>query len=403
MSSSEPEKHTILVVDDEPTILKSLRRMLQSQYHVLTTSSVEEAFALLEQNDVHVVMSDQRMPEMNGVEFLAIVKDLYPDCARVLFTGYTDTQSAIEAINSGQVYCYIPKPCVPSELKLMLRQATEHYDLVRERRRLLEQLRDINGQLERRNKDLQVANNKLQELDRLKNVFMEVVSHELNTPIAIAQGYTVIMHRELNDATSPTLKKAAQGILKSTTRLGKITDKILKVLHSQTPQVTLQLERVSLSELCERVHETVSPFLGKRAQTLCIQCASELEAIIDNQMITDAVVNLVVNAIKFSPDGDTITLGATIDDTDESRIRIDVIDTGVGIKSEDLPRIFQPFFGTFDSRHHSSGDFEFGKRGIGLGLSIVKKFAELHNGEVSVVTERQKGSHFAIFLPQSPC
>ena len=396
MASSIHRRHTLLVLDDEIPILNAIRRLLRDDYEVLTTTSVDEAFQHLETRPVHLVMSDQRMPEMSGVEFLTFVKECYPDCVRILFTGYTDTQSAIEAINSGKVYCYIPKPWDPEELKLMLSQAAGRYDLAQERGRLMAKLRDANEALEERNRELEIANKKLQELDHLKNVFMEVVSHELNTPISIIQGYAFLLKREMKPRASATTRHAVEGIKSSTLRLENITNKIFKVLHSQTPHVVVRPSHLRIEDLLSRVEEVVSPFLSKRRQTLRIEVDEALSATFDAQMITDALVNLVMNAIKFSPDGRTITLRAT---SDASSTHIRVIDQGVGIWPRDLPRIFQTFFGTFDSKHHSSGDFEFEKRGIGLGLSIVKKFVQLHGGQVSVVTERGVGSTFTLHLP----
>ncbi len=398
MTSEQPtRRHTLLVVDDEEPILTSIKRLMQPQYEVLTTSSIDEAFQILESQAVHLVMSDQRMPEMSGVEFLTFVKECYPDCVRILFTSYTDLHSAVDAINSGKVYGYVPKPWDPEELKLMLSQASGHYELAMERQRLMQQLRQTNAALEDRNEELEVANEKLKELDRLKDVFMEVVSHELNTPISIIQGYTFLLRREMPPRPAPAFKLALAGIQSSTHRLENITHKIFKVLESQAPPQALMRPTITpIEALFECVKEAVSPFIKKRRQKLRVDCPEGLLAFVDAQLIVDALVNLVMNAIKFSPDGRTITLKAV---PSPACLRLMVIDEGIGVRPQDLPRIFQTFFGTFDSKHHSSGDFEFEKRGIGLGLSIVKKFARLHGGAVSVVTELGRGSTFTLHLP----
>lgn len=395
MQVDSTTRHTILVVDDEEAILTAVERLLRREYDVLTASSVDQAFALLRAQPVHIVMSDLRMPDMSGVEFLTFVKEGYPNCVRILFTGYTDTNSAIEAINSGSVYCYIPKPWDPEELRLLVAQAAERYELGRERRMLLSQLRETNEVLEKRNVELEAANSKLRDLDRLKSVFMEIVSHELNTPIAILQGYTFLLGRELGEQHPRHIEALRQ----STGRLQSITQKMLAALEGNRVEADLEVAPTNIHQLFEGVRDTVAPFLGKRDQQLDIDCARDFTLELDGDKISDAVLHLVINAIKFSPDGATVRLHAQRDpDTGEHLLQ--VIDHGVGINDDDLTGIFDPFFGTFASQHHSSGDFGFQKRGIGLGLAIVRNFAELHGGRVEVETELGAGSTFTIRLPR---
>ncbi len=387
-------KHTILVVDDEEAILTAVERLLRRSYRVLTASSVDAAFALLRAEPVHLVMSDLRMPDMSGVEFLTFVKEGYPHCVRILFTGYTDTNSAIDAINSGSVYCYIPKPWDPEELRLLIAQAAERYELGRERRMLLLQLRETNEVLERRNLELEAANSKLRDLDRLKTVFMELTSHELNTPIAILQGHTFLLGRELGEQHPRHIEALRQ----STARLQNITQKMFAALEGNKVEATLELAPARVVDLLEGVRATVVPFLVKRDQTLEIDCPSDLEMDVDAAKITDAVLHLVINAIKFSADGQTVRVSAAVAQTGEVHLR--VADDGIGISDDDLLGIFDPFFGTFANQHHSSGDFGYQKRGIGLGLAIVRNFAELHGGSVDVETKLNAGSTFTIRLPR---
>ena len=386
--------HTILVVDDEAAILRAIARLLRREYNVLTASNVERAVELLRLNQVHLVMSDQRMPSVSGVEFLTYVKEHFPHCVRILFTEYTETQSAIDAVNSGSVYCYIPKPWDPEELRLLIAQACERYELARERRLLLAQLQETNEILERRNSELESVNAKLKDMDRLKTVFMEVISHELNTPIAIIQGYAALMSRGQGDA-APT--RDIQAIQKSATRIENITTKIFKVLESNDPAVRLETNDVALSELLEPVRSTVGPFLRQRSQVLNVKCPADLRAELDVEKIQDALINLLMNAIKFSSNNSTIHLTVR---PESDGVLIEIADQGIGIATEDISEIFHPFFGTFDSIHHSSGIFEFGKRGIGLGLAIVKNFVELHGGKVDVASKSGEGSTFWIWLPR---
>ena len=120
--------YKILIVDDEPANLRSLERLFRGEYEVLTAESGAEALKLLEQHDVALLITDQRMPEMTGIELLQKTVPLRPRMVRIILTGYTDVDALVEAINSGQVYRYVGKPWNNDELKLTVKRALEHYE-----------------------------------------------------------------------------------------------------------------------------------------------------------------------------------------------------------------------------------------------------------------------------------
>ena len=135
-------KHPILLVDDEPEILFSLRGLLRRDFELHTANSGAEALEVLHKHPVHVIMTDQRMPEMTGVELLRRSRGGSPEAVRMIFTGYADIKAVIDAINHGQIYRYLTKPWDPDELLAVLRQACDYYDRIAERRRLLLDLRE---------------------------------------------------------------------------------------------------------------------------------------------------------------------------------------------------------------------------------------------------------------------
>lgn len=137
---AETRKHTLLIVDDEEEILRSLRGLLRLEFEVHTATSGREALEILEQQPIHVVLSDQRMPEMAGVELLSVARGERPRAIRVMFTGYADVKAVIEAINQGQIFRYVTKPWDPDELVAILRQASEEYERQAEQRRLFADL-----------------------------------------------------------------------------------------------------------------------------------------------------------------------------------------------------------------------------------------------------------------------
>jgi CheY-like chemotaxis protein len=139
----------ILVVDDEEAILETMTFTFEDDYEVLTSSSARDALALLErEGPVAVVISDQRMPEMTGVEFLARVFAMHPTTVRIILTGFADMDAIIRAINDGHVYAYITKPWEPDQLKQVVRRAVDHHALAVENERLVGDLRGANVFLE---------------------------------------------------------------------------------------------------------------------------------------------------------------------------------------------------------------------------------------------------------------
>ncbi|MGZ3379041.1 MAG: response regulator, partial [Isosphaeraceae bacterium] len=167
----------VLVVDDEPDVLRSVYDLLRIDYEVVTCQRASEALDHLKAvTDVAVILSDQRMPGMTGIELLQQARLIRPETTRLLFTAYADIHTVSDAINHGHVFRYITKPWGAEELESVIRQAVERHDMIIEKNQLLA--------------ELQTANAKLAEANRLKGIFLEVASHELNTPVTVVLGPT---------------------------------------------------------------------------------------------------------------------------------------------------------------------------------------------------------------------
>jgi len=147
-------RHALLIVDDEKEILRSLTLTFEEDYEVFTASSGAEALEILQQQDIALILADQRMPEMTGAEFLAQTLSINPHIIRIILTGYTDTASLIQAINQGQIYQYITKPWNRQELQIIVRRALERYELSLANQRLLKELQAANEQLATENEFL---------------------------------------------------------------------------------------------------------------------------------------------------------------------------------------------------------------------------------------------------------
>lgn len=380
-------KPCLLVVDDEPDLVQSVKDLLRFDFRVLGATRASEGFKILENESVQVVMSDQRMPEMTGVEFLACLRDRQPDTVRLLFTAFSDLQAVTDAINQGNVYRYITKPFQPDELKAVLRQAFDHYNLHAERKRLLQELQEKNQQLEQANKELLQAN-------ELKRSFIKVASHELRTPLTVVCGLAEL-------AATSGQAGAVQGwvdqIHRASLRLRQRVDQMVDLLQTENFARTLVRQTVDLGDLVVNAAEEIRSFISRRQQRLVMDVPSDLGTLnVDAEKLHDAIVQLLVNAVKFTSDTGTVTLSVRRTLTEAI---ITVADTGKGIDCECLPRLFEPFFTGFDVAHHCSGTFEHNRRGLGLGLSVAKAFVEMHGGRIDVESKVGEGTTFTIHIP----
>jgi signal transduction histidine kinase len=325
------------------------------------------------------------MPEMTGVEVLRQAKHIRPDATRLLFTAYSDIKVIIDAINHGHVFGYVSKPWEPGQLEAVIGQAVDHHNLIAEKNHLVE--------------ELQQANRRLSEANRLKEAFLQVASHELNTPVAVVLGMTELWMMTQAETATSTERAWVERIASGARRLAATVERMLKFVRANEFNPALDLQTVALEPMLREVVSLLDPFLEARSQTIELDLASDLgTAEVDPAKLADILTNLLINAIKFTPDGGTIRLSAG--PAGPHVVRFQVADQGIGIGPNDQPYLFLPFFTGFDTFHHSSGDYQFGKRGIGLGLCLVHAFVKLHGGNVEVTSTPGQGTTFHITMPR---
>ncbi|OIQ87427.1 cyclic di-GMP phosphodiesterase Gmr [mine drainage metagenome] len=204
----EVPQRTLLLVDDEVNIATSLKRLLRSDgYRVLTATSGKEGLELLAVNQVGVIVSDQRMPEMTGVEFLRRVKGLYPETVRIVLSGYTELQSITDAINEGAIYKFLTKPWEDEQLREHIREAFQHYELKQENIRLTSEIEHANEELSEINRDLKLrVAEKAQEIHRNINVLrvsQEILEHLPAAVIGIDDDGVIVVANHQADMLFP--------------------------------------------------------------------------------------------------------------------------------------------------------------------------------------------------------
>jgi signal transduction histidine kinase len=284
------------------------------------------------------------------------------------------------------------KPWDSTELEAIIRQGVEQYELLAERKRLVTELRVANS-------DLLQANEELARAGQLKTAFIEVASHEFNTPITLVLGLTELL-RLCNPTRSDQENEILRQITTSGKQLARLVTNMLTLLRAEDFRKTLERRPIDLSELINRVADQVRLFTHARHIQLHTKLADQMGAFeIDADKVSAVLVNLLTNAIKFTPDGGIVELTARLNDAGGAEII--VRDRGVGLEPQELRHLFQPFFTQLDPSRHSSGDFGFCKRGLGLGLSIAKQFVEMHGGQISAESRDGGGTQVIVHLPRS--
>lgn len=349
-------KHTILCVDDEIDNVDALERLFRKKYSVLKATSGTAALKILDENpQVAIVISDQRMPSMTGVEFLEKVQKTHPETLRILLTGYTDIDSVIAAINQGQIYRYLSKPWDSVDLSHTVDQAVEKYEISRE--------------LRQKNIDLAKALSELKSLDKAKSNFMILINHELKTPLTSILSFVGLLNESnLDDEQKLFVNRIARGADK----LKSIIDDVLLIVRAETNQLKTQFTATSFEQLENLLSEEVRTVIGYKHQTISKKNL-EIKVLADKDLIRQTLSRLVHNAAKFGYDNTEITVSAKSDGT---QAIFCVENIGPQIESAVIDKILRPFYIDEDVMNHSTG--------MGLGLSICQSLLSLHNTKLNI-------------------
>lgn len=375
----------VLVLDDEANILHSIKRQFFFEpFSIHTTTDPQQAFDLLAKGGVKLVISDQRMSAMSGVEFLKQVKDKYPQIIRILLTGHADIQAAEEAVNVGQVYRFITKPWDPEELKRTVRQAISLYDLTIDRQRLFEDIQVMN-------KELLSSNNRLQMMVDRQKEFTSTVSHELRTPLAaMKMALDIVLSGTsgpLTDDQRNFLNKAKSNV----DRLHRLINDILDLTKMEMGKISMKIERGNLSSTIDEAVDAQKSLALNKGLELQVDYPAVNELVFfDKDRILQVMVNLLSNAIKFTEKG-AVTV-KLLYDHDRNIAEVRVCDSGPGIKPEDISKLFEKF-------QQLEGAFNNKTGGTGLGLAICKTIIEAHQGKIWAESQLGQGSQFCFIIP----
>ena len=375
-------ENRILVVDDEKEIRDFLFKALSqiAGFRVELAENGEEALKKIEKEFFDLVLTDLKMPDMDGLQLVAEIAKSKPEILTVLMTGHGSIDSALEAMKRG-ASDYLTKPLNLEEMFVRLQKVLE------EKQRFVK-LRDFAAQLEKANQDLK-------RIDEMKSEFVSIASHELRTPLAsiknavqlILQGKT----GEINENQKKFLSMADRNI----SRLTNILNSLLDLSRIESGKIDMKIEELDPRALIEFILSSLKPQADGKSAQLKIEIGKKLPSVYgDREKVEQILTNLVGNAIKFTPEGGEISVSAQPSPRGGNKLAISVRDSGIGISEDQQEKIFEKFHQVEGSLHRSVS-------GTGLGLAITKGLVEAHHGEIWVESEIGKGSTFTFTLPIS--
>lgn len=282
-----------------------------------------------------------------------------------------------------------------------------------ENARLFDDLKAQHAEIERLNEELALANRELIQMSQAKSDFIDIASHELRTPLTQVRGYTDILDDMIEgESLGPEGgRELTQGLQKAAKRLEEIVDTMFDVAQLDTETMHLNLTRGSVAPIVDAAVRTWATALEERKLTLAVEGLTDLPPITaDGKRLRQVFSHLVQNAIKFTPDGGRIRItGRMLEWTlpQDQAIEIVVADSGIGIASEELERIFEKFYRVGDVLSHSTGKIKFKGAGPGLGLTIARGIVEAHGGRIWAESpgcdeETCPGGEFHVVLPVQP-
>jgi len=367
----------VLVVDDEPGIRSGVARILRNfhvtypfmdedyTYEVIEAATGEEGIEIVDREKPDILLLDNKLPGIQGVEVLEYVKKKNYDIVVAMITSYASLDIAVKAHSDGATD-FIPKPFTPQELKSSIEQITKQQYL----KRITHKLK-VEGK-------------------KVRFQFLSVLSHELKAPLNAIEGYLRMMQeRQMGD----NLNEYTSAIDRSLQRIHSMRTLIMDLLDFTKVNFERQVEKaqeIDLKDMVSMAIVTVSPYaIHKDIQF--VTDFKECEKIWADPNDFDIILNnLISNAVKYNRSGGKVIVTV---DCNENEFYLSVQDTGIGMSKEDCEMIFEEFSRIKNDKTRNIS-------GSGLGLSIVKKVVELYHGVVNVESEPDKGTTFTVIIPR---
>jgi len=380
-----PDKQLILLIDDEPALRRGFRAYFEDAGYLITEAgNGKDGLDSFRAKKPDVILCDLMMPGVNGFEVIKTVVEESPDTPIIAISGIGIIEDSIKAVRNG-AWDYIVKPVASMvDLQYRVERCIERAEFLRGRKLYFH---DLEVAVKARTAELEIAKDSAEAGSRAKSEFIANMSHEFRTPLNSIIGFSDLLKKEL----SGKQKDMIEYVNDSGRKLLAIIDNILEYskLESSTAQPA-----ISFTDIPAMIKTAVSTAQGKADKTKVsfsidiAECLTQFP--LDASMTTRILDELLSNAVKFMPDGGTVTIGTTLSPDGELLIKIS--DMGIGITHEEMGILFQPFrqLSSFKNKV-----FE----GVGIGLVTAKRLVELQGGSIAVSSESGKGTTFKVTIP----
>ncbi len=379
----------VLLVEDSPMDVEIVTRVLSKNSYLQCTLEIahsgEEALTKIKGAEFDIILCDFNMPGMDGLQTLRKLQEQEVSTPVVMVTGQRDQKIAAQIIKEG-AYDYVAKEeGYSSALPFVIQEALSKFRAKKEKEKLEREILEKNVQLEKVNQDLE-------RLNQLKSNFVSTTSHELRTPLAIIRETASLILEEAVGPLAEKQKMFLTNIKNQSDRLLRTIKDLLDLTKIEAGKLELHKSFVKLTDWAGRIVDFFQVHVREKKVSLVSEIPLSLgEIYMDEDKMIQVLTNLLGNAIKFTPEGGTITI-SIVDKQDQ--VEVGIRDTGIGIAACDLPKIFARFQ---QADHQESAYLQ---KGTGLGLAIAKEIVELHGGKIGVESEVDKGSVFWFSLPR---
>jgi len=366
----------VLIADDEEGMRLGIQRTLRSFRAVLSDMGVEtrfdtelaetgeEAIEQVAAAPPDILLLDYKLPGMSGLDVMTRLEADKQDVLVIMITAYASIETAVAATKRG-AYDFLTKPFRPDELQTVLTKATRHIIAHRKALRSAEEKR------------------------RCRFEFLSVLAHELKAPLAAVEGYLFLLRdHTMGDGLEPYEPQVDRMLIRLD-GMKKLIFDLLDLTRIESGQKERDLSDVDLVEVARQVLETMQPEAGTRGIKMELHSSGEALIWADWSELEIILNNLVSNAVKYNHDNGRVDV--TVEASD-AHITVQVKDTGIGMSSEDVGRLFREFVRIKNKKTRNV-------LGSGLGLSIVRKLVDLYGGEVSVKSRPDEGTSFHVTLP----
>ncbi len=394
--------YTILYIDDDAENLRTFKLLFEDRFDIITGHSAEEGLELLRNWEVQLIISDQKMPGISGIEFFKQTLSIAPEVSRMIVSGYAEIDLVLEAINQGNIHRYLTKPWLEEEMLNAIESSLEMWQLKADNHELVNELQEVNAHLEaeverrtnaieQQKNELQLKNEELIKLDAEKDELIGVVAHDLRSPLNQIKGLAnlakLTMSVDTNEAAIHLDK-----LLESADRLTNMITRILDVNEAISGKINMKFEQVEVASVLQKTITFFEVAAHKKDISIQSELLPKCTITIDENYFIQVMENLISNAIKFSPEKSMVWVKML--ESSSETLRIGVIDQGPGISAEERNLLFKRF-------QKLSAKPTAGETSTGLGLSITKRYVEAMQGKIWHEDNPEGGAIFFLEFPAS--